>query len=87
MHASSARPKRLFHATGRLHDDLKKPTNDTTMEHLLNVYAKVRKVRRNFDITEIKHAAKYLWCVGQYIRSHALPLDGDGCCHLGATRV
>jgi hypothetical protein len=39
MPASSAGPERLFHAAGRLHDDLKKSTKDTTMEHVLNVYA------------------------------------------------
>ena len=37
--ASSAGPERLFHAAGRMHDDLKKSTKDTTMEHVLNVYA------------------------------------------------
>ena len=37
--ASSAGPERLFHAAGRLHDDQKKSTKDTTIEHILNVYA------------------------------------------------
>lgn len=37
--ASSAGPERLFHAAGRMHDDKKKSTKDTTMEHMLNVYS------------------------------------------------
>ena len=37
--ASSAGPERLFHAAGRMHDDMKKRTLDTTPEHALNVYA------------------------------------------------
>jgi hypothetical protein len=37
--ASSAGPERIFHAAGRMHDDMKKRTLDTTLEHTLNVYA------------------------------------------------
>jgi hypothetical protein len=37
--ASSAGPERLFHAARRMHDELKKATKDTTLEHILNVYA------------------------------------------------
>ena len=37
--ASSAGCERLFHAAGRMHDDLKKSTTDETMQRVLNVYA------------------------------------------------
>ena len=37
--ASSAGPERLFSASGRMHNDLKKATTDETIEHAMNVYA------------------------------------------------
>ena len=36
--ASSAGPERLFHTAGRMHDDLKKCTEEDTLSHMLEVH-------------------------------------------------